>query len=270
MSGDMMFQDEIRQAVRAAYRAIPTGAGRVMAERFYSPDELSSVPESAIAWALGVGNPVRRAGLAPGEVVLDIGCGGGIDTILAARRVGPAGRVVGLDMLPEMCERARAAAGDAGVAESCEFRLGQMEGLPLDDGSVDVVVSNGVINLSPRKSRALAEIARVLRPGGRLCVSDLTVDDDLPSEVLATEAAWAGCISGALSERVFTTMLGNAGFSGVEMSERVPFGIDDVALYPLFTPDVLDLMRKLIPPDRQDRVAVGLIVEAARPGGSRP
>jgi arsenite methyltransferase len=95
-------------------------------------------------------------------------------------------------------------------------------------------------------------------------VSDLTVDDDLPSEVLASEAAWAGCISGALSERVFTKMLGNAGFAAVEMSDRVPFGIDDVALYPLFSSDVLDLIRELIPPDRQDRVAVGVIVEATK------
>jgi SAM-dependent methyltransferase len=265
MSGDMMFQDEIRQMVRTAYRAIPTGAGRAMAERFYSPEELSSVPPQAVGWALGVGNPVRHAGLSPGEVALDIGCGGGIDTILAARRVGPSGRVIGLDMLPEMCERTRAAAGDAGVAEWCELRLGEMESIPLGEASVDVVISNGVINLSPRKSRALAEIARVLRPGGRLCVSDLTVDDDLPPEVLTSEAAWAGCISGALSERVFTKMLDNAGLVAVEMSHWVPFGIDDVALYPLFTPETLDLMRELIPKDRHDSVAVGLIVRAERP-----
>ena len=265
MSGDMMFQDEIRDVVRRSYRAIPTGAGRAMAERFFSPDELRSVPEEAVEWALGVGNPVRHASLAEGEVVLDIGCGGGIDTILAARRVAPGGRVIGLDMLPEMCDRARAAAREAGVAGWCEFERGEMEDIPLLDASIDVVISNGVINLSPRKSRALAEIARVLRPGGRLCVSDLTVDDDLPTEVLTSEAAWAGCISGALSERVFTKMLDNAGLAGVEMSDREPFGVDDVALYPLFTPEVLELMRRLIPDDRRDRVAVGLIVRATKP-----
>ena len=266
MSGDMMFQDEIRDLVRQAYRAIPTGAGRPMAERFYSPDELRSLPEPAIAWALGVGNPVHHAALAAGEVVLDIGCGGGIDTILAARRVGPGGRAIGLDMLPEMCDRAGATTRDAGVAEWCELRRGEMEGIPLPDAVVDVVISNGVINLSPRKSRALAEIARVLRPGGRLCISDLTVDEDLPSEVLTSEAAWAGCISGALSERVFTKMLDSAGLVDVEMSDRVPFGIDDVALYPLFTPELLELMRRLIPDDRRDKVAVGLVVRAAKPG----
>src|SRR5918994_503579 len=239
MSGDMMFQDEIRDLVRNAYRAIPTGAGRAMAERFYTPDELRSVPEQAIEWALGVGNPVRHAALAEGEV--------------------------GLDMLPEMCDRARAAAREAGVAERCQFERGEMEDIPLPDASINVVISNGVINLSPRKTRALAEIARVLRPGGRLCVSDLTVDDELPAEVLASDAAWAGCISGALSQRVFTKMIENAGLVDVELSNRVPFGIDDVGLYPLFTPEVLALMRRLIPDDRRDRVAVGLIVCATKP-----
>jgi arsenite methyltransferase len=265
MSGDMMFQDEIRSVVRAAYRAIPTGAGRAMAERFYSAAELSSVPGRAVEWALGVGNPVRQAALSKGDVVLDIGCGGGIDTILAARRVGLGGRVIGLDMLPEMCDRARAAAGEAGVGAFCEFERGEMEDIPLSDASVDVVVSNGVINLSPRKSRALAEIARVLKPGGRFCVSDLTVDEGLPTEVLTSDAAWAGCISGALSERVFMKMLDHAGLVEVEMSGRVPFGVDDVALYPLFSSEVLELMRRLIPDDRHSRVAVGLIVRAHKP-----
>jgi arsenite methyltransferase len=265
MSGDMMFQNDIRDLVRGAYRAIPTGAGRAMAERLYSRQELSEVPVQAVEWALGVGNPVRYAVLSENEAVLDIGCGGGIDTILAARRVGPGGRVIGLDTLDEMCDRAQAAAQQAGVEGWCRFERGEMEDIPLGDASIDVVISNGVINLSPRKSRALAEIARVLRPGGRLCVSDLTVDEDLPPEVLTSAAAWAGCISGALSERVFTKMLHNAGLTDVEMSNREPFGIDDVALYPLFTPEVLDLMRRLIADDRRERVAVGLIVRATRP-----
>ena len=180
MTRDLMFQDEILAAVRRAYSAIPAGAGRAMAERLYSDEELATLPGEAVEWSLGVNNPVRHAGLKPGDEVLDIGCGGGIDTVLAARAVGPTGRVVGLDLLPEMCERARVAAEAAGVGAWCEFRVGQMEAIPLDDASIDVVISNGVINLSPLKSRALAEIARVLRPGGRLCVSDLTVEDDLP------------------------------------------------------------------------------------------
>jgi len=267
MSRDLMYQDEILAAVRRAYHAIPAGAGRAMAARFYSDDELAAVPREAVEWSLGVHNPVRHAGLAPGYDVLDIGCGGGIDTVLAARAVGRTGRVVGLDLLPEMCQRARVAAEAAGVGGWCELKVGQMEAIPLGDSSVDVVISNGVINLSPRKSRALAEIARVLRAGGRLCVSDLTVEEDLPAEILTSDSAWAGCISGALSEEVFTTKLGNIGFVDIEMSHRVPFGIDDVALYPLFTADTLERMRELIPPARHDAVCVGVIVRAVKPGG---
>jgi arsenite methyltransferase len=124
--------------------------------------------------------------------VLDVGSGGGIDSIMAARRVGPTGRAIGLDMLDEMRERASANAAEAGVAEWTQFIPGEMEAIPLGDGSVDVVISNGVLNLSARKSRALAEIHRVLRPGGRLCVADLVVDDDLPPEILTSDSAWAG------------------------------------------------------------------------------
>src|SRR5512132_4049905 len=142
MTDDLMFQDEIRDMVRTAYGAISSGAGRAMAQRFYSDEELASVPAEAVDWALGVGNPVRHAGLAEGEVVLDVGSGGGIDTVLAAQRVGPSGRVIGLDALPEMCERAQAAASAAGVAQWCEFREGEMEAIPLPDESVDVVISN--------------------------------------------------------------------------------------------------------------------------------
>ena len=266
MTRDLMFQDEILAAVRRAYSAIPAGAGRAMAERFYSDEEFATLPSEAVEWSLGVHNPVRHAGLRPGDEVLDIGCGGGIDTVLAAQAVRPTGRVVGLDLLPEMCERARVAAEAAGVGAWCEFRVGQMEAIPLGNASIDVVISNGVINLSPRKSRALAEIARVLRPGGRLCVSDLTVEDDLPSEILTSESAWAGCISGALSEEVFTKKLANAGFVDVDMSDRVSFGIDDVALYPLFTPETLERMRELLPPDRHDDVCVGVIVRGGQAG----
>ena len=197
MSDDLMYQDEIRDIVRTAYGAIITGAGRAMAGRFYSDEELALVPGPAVDWALGVGNPVRHAGLSVGEVVLDIGSGGGIDTVLAAQRVGSGGQVIGLDALPEMCERARAAASVAGVAGWCEYREGEMEAIPLPNESVDAVISNGVINLSPRKSRTFAEITRVLRPGGRICVSDIVVNDDLPPEVLSSGPAWAGCIAGA-------------------------------------------------------------------------
>jgi len=265
MTDDLMFQDEIRDMVRGAYGAITTGAGRAMAQRFYSDEELASVPADTVDWALGVGNPVRHAGLSEGEVVLDIGSGGGIDTVLAARQVGPAGRVIGLDMLPEMCERARSVLKQAGVAAWCDLQEGEMEAIPLPDASIDVVISNGVINLSPRKSRAFAEITRVLGPGGRFCVSDLVVDDDLPPEVLSSGAAWAGCIAGALSERVFVDKLDRAGLVDIEMGERSSLTLDDLALYPLFTPQVLSLMGRLLPADAQQHVATSVIARARKP-----
>ena len=270
MSNDLMFQNEIRDIVRAAYGAITTGAGLAMAHRFYSDDELAEVPAAAVDWALGVGNPVRHAGLSEGEVVLDIGSGGGIDTVLAAKRVGPAGRVIGLDALPEMCERARAAASAAEVAHWCDFREGEMEAIPLPDDSVDVVISNGVINLSPRKSRAFAEITRVLRPGGRICVSDLLVNDDLPPDVLSSGPAWAGCIAGALSEPIFRRKLDRAGLVDVEVTERSMLTLDDVALYPLFTPEVLSLMRRVLPEDTRRHIATSVIARARKPAVRTP
>ncbi len=260
-----MHQDRIRDIVRGAYRTIPSGAGEVTASRLYRPEELAEVPDLAIAWSLGVGNPVRHADLVEGEVVIDLGCGGGIDTILAARRVGPPGRVLAVDTLPEMCERTERAAAEAGVADRVEVVHAEMEDLPVLDDTVDVVISNGVINLSPRKSRALAEASRVLRPGGRFCVSDLTVDDDLPPQVLTSGAAWAGCIAGALSEEVFTTKLTNVGFTDIHLGEHIPFSVDDAALYPLFTDEVIALMRELVPPEQQASIATSLIARARLP-----
>lgn len=189
---DLLFQDEIKNVVRSVYQEIPTGGGEDVATMLYSAEELDEVPAGSVVWALGVGNPVRHAGLSSGETVVDLGSGGGIDSILAARRVGPTGSVIGVDLLDEMVERASDSARAAGVAGWTEFVRGEMEDLPLPDSSVDVVISNGVINLSPRKSRVFAEIFRVLRPGGRMCVSDLTVEDDLPPEVMTSDAAWAG------------------------------------------------------------------------------
>jgi ubiquinone/menaquinone biosynthesis C-methylase UbiE len=187
-----MFQEEIKQAVREAYAAIATGGGESVAGRLYTDQELAELPSGAVEWALGVGNPVRYAMLQPGQVVLDIGSGGGVDTILAARRVGPGGKAIGLDILEAMCERGRRHAAQAGVEGWTGFLRGEMEDIPLPDESMDVVVSNGVLNLSARKSRALAEIFRVLGPGGRICMADLTVEGELPPEVASDQSAWAG------------------------------------------------------------------------------
>jgi arsenite methyltransferase len=192
MARDLMFQQEIKETVQQAYAAIATGAGETVARQHYSDRELAEVPPGAVEWALGVGNPVRYARLQPGQVVLDVGSGGGIDTILAARRVGPEGRAIGLDALAEMCERGRSHAAQAGVEGWTEFLQGEMETIPLPNESVEVVISNGVLNLSARKSRALAEIYRVLGPGGRICMADLTVEGELPPEVANDQSAWAG------------------------------------------------------------------------------
>jgi arsenite methyltransferase len=191
MSRDLLHQDEIRSLVRTAYGSIK-GSSRAVAEKLYSPEELAGLPELAVDHALGVANHLRHARIRPGDTVLDLGCGFGIDSILAAKRTGPSGRVLALDFLPEMLERTASGAEAAGL-ENVETIEGEMESIPLPDASVDVVISNGVINLSPRKARALAECARVVRPGGEFCVADLTIEEEeLPAEVLTHPAAWAG------------------------------------------------------------------------------
>lgn len=191
MTRDLLHMDEVKAFVREAYRSVDSPGGAV-AERLYEPDALAHVPPVAVQHALGVADHLRHAQIDPGEVVLDLGCGAGIDTILAARRTGRDGRVIALDFLPEMLELTEAAAAEAGLA-NVETLEGELEAIPLPDESVDHIVCNGVFNLSPRKSRAFAEAARVLRPGGKLTVGDLTVDDEeLPPEILTHPATWAG------------------------------------------------------------------------------
>jgi arsenite methyltransferase len=186
-----MHTDEVKAIVRNAYSAIGSSTEAV-ACKLYSPEELAQVPRTAIEGALGVGNHLRFAPIEPGETILDLGCGAGIDSVLAARRTGPTGRVIALDFLPEMLERTSAAAAEAGL-DNIETLEAEMEAIPLAEGTVDNVISNGVINLSARKRRVLAECARVLRPGGKLSVSDLTVgDEELPPEILLHPATWAG------------------------------------------------------------------------------
>ena len=191
MTRDLMRSAETKEIVRSAYAAVD-GSSEAVARRLYTAEELAQVPRSAVDGALGVGNHMRRAVIEPGETLLDLGCGAGIDSILAARRTGPAGRVLALDFLPDMLERTAAAASDAGL-DNVEPLEGDIEAIPLPEASVDHVISNGVINLAARKARVLAECARVLRPGGRLTVSDLTVaGEELPPEILTHPATWAG------------------------------------------------------------------------------
>lgn len=186
-----MHTDELKTIVRDAYGAIDSSTEAV-ARKLYSAQELAQVPRSAIEGALGVGNHLRFAEIEEGETILDLGCGVGIDSVLAARRTGPTGRVLALDFLLEMLERTSEVAAEAALG-NIETLEAEMEAIPLPDESVDHVISNGVINLSARKRRVLAECARVLRRRGKLSLSDLTVgDEELPPEILLHPATWAG------------------------------------------------------------------------------
>jgi SAM-dependent methyltransferase len=266
--GDLLQQDTIRSAVRETYRGVGPSDGRV-AERFYSAEELAGLPDETVRLALGVGNPVRLADLRPGDDVVDLGSGGGIDCLLAARAVGPTGSVTGIDFLAEMVVRGRSAAEAAGITNA-RFVRGEIEAIPLPDASADVVISNGVINLSPRKVRVLAEAHRILRPGGRLAVVDLVLEHDLPAEVQTLPAAWAGCLSGALSETALYKGLRRAGFRAVGIEPLHAFGIAECSLYPLFGTALLDLLRARVPPERHDRIAQAVFIRARKPAADEP
>ena len=187
----------------------------------YSASELDALPEEANL-GLGCGAPIGHLGLVPGETVLDLGSGGGIDAFLAARAVGPEGKVIGVDMTPAMIERARAAAAKHGYSQ-VEFREGRLEALPVEDASVDAVTSNCVFNLVPDKAAVFREVARVLKPGGRLVVSDIVLDRPLP-EVLAKDVlAWVGCVAGAEGRERYFQLLADAGLTQVEIVKDVDY-----------------------------------------------
>jgi len=179
------------------------------ASRLYSDEELNAL--SLEIASLGCGNPVALAELRPGDVVLDLGSGGGLDCFLAAQLVGPQGKVIGLDMTPEMIQQARANAKKLSL-ENVEFRLGEMEHMPIESSSVDVVISNCVINLSPDKDAVFREIFRVLKTGGRLCVSDMVTHDELPTQIRESLEQWAGCVAGALEDKVYLDKIRASGF----------------------------------------------------------
>jgi SAM-dependent methyltransferase len=230
MTADSHLQaDALREVVRVRYAAraldaaggtpvscCGSGASDPITVDLYSPDEAGAVPEAALLASLGCGNPTALAELAPGEVVLDLGSGGGIDVLLSARRVGPTGFAYGLDMTDEMlalAERNRAAQG----ATNVRFLKGRIEAIPLPDEVVDVVISNCVINLSADKGQVLREAFRVLRPGGRFAVSDVVLQGALPAAVRADLEAWAGCVAGALEEEEYRRLLREAGFTEIDV-----------------------------------------------------
>jgi SAM-dependent methyltransferase len=184
----------------------------------YGQEELDQLPQLAANASLGCGNPTAVAELADGDVVLDLGSGGGIDVILSARRVAPTGKAYGLDMTDEMLDLARRNAAQAG-AGNVEFLKGHIEEIPLPDSSVDVVISNCVINLSTDKARVFREVARVLRPGGRFAVSDVVADPDLDDDTRRDMAQWTGCIAGALTADQYRCLLGEAGLVAIELNE---------------------------------------------------
>lgn len=184
----------------------------------YPAADLAHLPEAAALASLGCGNPTAVAELAEGEVVLDLGSGGGIDVILSARRVGPSGKAYGLDMTDEMLALARRNATEAGI-DNVEFVKGQIEAIPLPDGAVDVVISNCVINLSTDKAAVIGEVARVLRAGGRFAVSDVIADVDLDEATRQDMAAWTGCIAGAMTEDTYRQLLEAAGLVDIEIRE---------------------------------------------------
>ncbi len=232
-----MQEHEIRKAVREQYGAIARqgssccgdqglgSVGACLCGGGYSTAELQAAPEGAYL-GLGCGNPLAIDALRPGETVLDLGSGGGFDCFLAAGKVGPQGRVIGVDMTPDMLERARNNAAKGGYT-NVEFRLGEIEHLPVADNSVDVILSNCVINLAPDKGRVFREACRVLKPGGRLQVSDMVLLAPLPAAVLESAAAYVGCVAGALPKADYLAALQQAGLGEVRVLSETAYSLQD-------------------------------------------
>jgi arsenite methyltransferase len=193
----------------------------------YSREDLEHVPEEAVM-GLGCGNPIAIAELKEGEIVLDLGSGAGVDAFLAANKVGPTGRVIGVDMTEEMVGKARSIARDYGY-RNVEFRLGEIEKLPVEDGSVDAIISNCVINLSPDKSRVFREAYRALKRGGRLTVSDIVSEGAIPDEIKNDASAWTGCIAGALERQEYLEKIKKAGFADIQILASREFYIENKA-----------------------------------------
>ena len=238
-----MTNTNVQDAVREKYGSIAKNAGKTgccgpsacgcgdpITSNLYSDDEKQLLPDAAVAVSLGCGNPTALLALEPGQTVLDLGSGGGIDVLLSARRVGPTGKVYGLDMTDEMLALAKENQRKAG-ATNVEFLKGTIEAIPLPDASVDVIISNCVINLSSDKDAVLREAFRVLKPGGRFAVSDVVVHGDVPAEVRRNMELWVGCVAGALQDTDFEAKLRAAGFSDVEIEPWRVYNIEDARAF---------------------------------------
>jgi arsenite methyltransferase len=237
-----MSEPNIQEAVRQKYgeaakraagggTACCAGGGELsgcdpITKNIYDEAEKAGLPEKAVAASLGCGNPTALAKLQPGEIVLDLGSGGGIDVILSAKRVGPTGKAYGLDMTDEMLALARENQKKAGI-ENVEFLKGAIENIPLPDNTVDVIISNCVINLSGDKDRVLTEAFRVLKPGGRLAVSDVVVRGQVPADIRKSMELWVGCIAGALEENEYREKLVRAGFTSVDVEPTRVYKVEE-------------------------------------------
>jgi arsenite methyltransferase len=265
---------DVRQAVREKYGALASAAGKgtgccgpgpcgdPITSNLYSDAETGALPPAAVAASLGCGNPTALLALEPGQIVLDLGSGGGIDVLLAAKRVGASGKVYGLDMTDEMLALARENQR-AAAASNVEFLKGTIEAMPLPDGSVDVIISNCVINLSSDKDAVLREAFRVLRPGGRFAVSDVVVRGDVPAGVRRSMELWVGCIAGALEESQYDAKLRAAGFVDVEIEPWRVYTVDDARAF--LTEGGVDVDR--VAPQLEGRFA-SAFVRARKPGAA--
>ena len=203
-----------------------SGCGNPITSNLYDRSQAQQVPEEALLASLGCGNPTALAKLSPGEVVLDLGSGGGMDVLLSAKRVGPTGKAYGLDMTDEMLALANENKRKAGL-ENVEFLKGEIESIPLPDDSVDVIISNCVINLSADKDRVLREARRVLKPGGRIAVSDVVTRGEMLPEIRQSVLLWVGCVAGALEENEYRTKLASAGFEKIEIEPTRIYRMED-------------------------------------------
>jgi SAM-dependent methyltransferase len=274
MTTDQVIKEEVRKrygkaATRAREKAADSGCcggeseGSGISSHLYTTDEIRELPQEAIVASLGCGNPVAIAALSEGETVLDLGSGGGIDVLLSARRVGPQGKAYGLDMTDEMLDLARANASKAGVT-NVEFLKGEMEAMPLPDSTVDVIISNCVVNLSPDKDAVLREAYRVLTPGGRFAVADIVTRGQMPGELKRSLELWAGCVAGALSVDDYQAKLATAGFGDIEIEAVREYTADDAE-----SGGLGELVRKHAKQGAEPLGFISAIIRARKPGGSK-